>query len=82
MLKLMNIFNKKKRRMFMGPIGVKSLAEVGRRLRYLEKDLIKHGMGISANTAVDIEPDGNRYTHITLDVVIFEHPVKDIIPKE
>ena len=68
--------------MFMGPIGVKSLAEVGRRLKYLEKDLIKHGMGISANTAVGIEPDGNRYTHITLDVVIFEHPVKDLIPKE
>ena len=72
---------KKKKWPLMGPVGVGSLAEVGRRLKWLERDLMKHGMGI-AQDSLDIEPQGDKYVDITLHVVLFKNPVKDVIPKE
>lgn len=73
--------SKKKRRMFMGPIGVNSLAEVGRRLRWLERDLMKHGMGV-AQDSLDVTPTGDKYVDVYLHVVLFKNPIKDVIPKE
>lgn len=74
-------FKKKKKWPLMGPIGVDSLSEVGRRLKWLERDLIKHGMGI-AQDSLEVEPQGDKYVDITLHVVLFKNPVKDVIPKE
>lgn len=74
-------FKLKKKNPLMGPIGVGSLAEVGYRLKWLERDLIKHGMGI-AQDSLEVEPQGSKYVDITLHVVLFKNPVKDVIPKE
>lgn len=71
----------KKKNPFMGPIGVKSLAEVGKRLKCLERDLIKHGMGIAADS-LNVEPTGNRYVDVYLHVVLFQHAIKGTIPDE
>lgn len=71
----------KKKNPLMGQIGVDSLAEVGRRLKYLERALIKHGMAVAADS-LNVEPQGDKYVDITLHVVLFKNPVKDVIPKE
>lgn len=75
------MFKRKKKNLFMGPIGVDSLAEVGKRLKYLERALVKHGMGIAADS-LEVEPTGNKYVDVLLHVVLFKHAIKGGIPKE
>lgn len=75
------MFRRKKKNPFMGPVGVDSLAEVGRRLKYLERALMKHGMGIAADS-LEVEPAGNKYVDVLLHVVLFKHAIKGGIPKE
>lgn len=75
------MFKRKKKNPFMGPIGVDSLAEVGRRLKYLEKALMKHGMAVAADS-LDVEPTGNKYVDVLLHVVLFKHVIKGGIPEE
>ena len=75
------MFRRKKKNPFMGPVGVDSLAEVGRRLKYLERDLMKHGMGVAADS-LNVEPTGNKYVEINLRVIIFKHPLKELKGKE
>lgn len=75
------MFKRKKKNPFMGPVGVDSLAEVGRRLKYLEKALMKHGMGIAADS-LNVEPAGNKYVDVLLHVVLFKNAIKGGIPEE
>ena len=75
------MFKRKKKNPFMGPIGVDSLAEVGRRLKYLEKALMKHGMAIALDS-LNVEPEGNKYVDVFLHVVLFKNAIKGGIPEE
>ena len=75
------MFKRKKKNPFMGPIGVDSLAEVGRRLKYLEKALMKHGMAVAADS-LNVEPAGNKYVDVLLHVVLFKNAIKCGIPEE
>lgn len=75
------MFKRKKKNHFMGSIGVGSLAEVGRRLKYLERALMKHGMAVAADS-LNVEPTRNKYVDVFLHVVLFENAIKDSIPEE
>ena len=75
------MFKRKKKNHFMGPIGVDSLTEVGRRLKYLEKALMKHGMAVAADS-LNVEPAGDKYVDILLHVVLFKNAIKCGIPEE
>lgn len=75
------MLRRKKKNPFMGPIGVDSLAEVGKRLKYLEKALMKHGMAV-ATDSLNVEPTGNKYVDVLLHVVLFKNAIKGGIPEE
>ena len=75
------MLKRKKKNPFMGPIGVDSLAEVGRRLKYLERALMKHGMAVAADS-LNVEPAENKYVDVFLHVVLFKNAIKGSIPEE
>lgn len=75
------MFKFKKKNPFMGPIGVDSLTEVGKRLKYLERALMKHGMAVAADS-LNVEPTGNKYVDVLLHIVLFKNAIKGSIPEE
>lgn len=74
---MLKIFKKRKKGVPLNSIGVDSLKEVGDRLKYLERDLMKHGMGVAADS-LNVEPTGNKYVEINLRVIIFKHPLREL----